>query len=362
MNASATADVHLVQMWVLPDTNGIDPSYEQRDLNDALAGGGLVPVASGQGHDGAVVDPPARRRAARRPARRRRRGDRARRAARARVRRGRRRARSTARRSRPATRRASPTRARPRSSRAPTGAEVLVWATGVSVVAVDWSGRRTGETPPPLDGRSRRRRAPAPRGRAHPRAAGRRARRPRRPRRPGRRRLRLLLLAPPLVPRRARATADAADLWAAAAVDGERWLRECPPPFWGSTGRPRPGRPGAASAGPRRRIAAVGGIRPKSTFQIGGAGSVGTGSVRGFPALARLRAGGFTIWPFDVAATPPVAVEIYPRALTGPVVKRDLAARRRVPRRALSPGSRRATATLRGRRARTRSTPRCRPW
>ncbi|MFI5048099.1 MAG: pirin family protein [Acidimicrobiia bacterium] len=55
VNASATADVHLVQMWVLPDTEGIEPGYEQRDLNEALADGGLVPVASGQGHDGAVA-------------------------------------------------------------------------------------------------------------------------------------------------------------------------------------------------------------------------------------------------------------------------------------------------------------------
>src|SRR3954467_11946789 len=54
MNASATADVHLVQMWVLPDTQGIEPGYEQRDLNDALDDGGLVVVASGQGHEGAV--------------------------------------------------------------------------------------------------------------------------------------------------------------------------------------------------------------------------------------------------------------------------------------------------------------------
>jgi redox-sensitive bicupin YhaK (pirin superfamily) len=54
MNASATADVHLVQMWVLPDTPGIDPGYEQRDLGDALGSGDLVVVASGQGHDGAV--------------------------------------------------------------------------------------------------------------------------------------------------------------------------------------------------------------------------------------------------------------------------------------------------------------------
>ena len=54
LNASATADVHLVQMWVLPDTTGIEPSYEQRDLTDALADGGLVVVASGQGHEGAI--------------------------------------------------------------------------------------------------------------------------------------------------------------------------------------------------------------------------------------------------------------------------------------------------------------------
>jgi quercetin 2,3-dioxygenase len=54
LNASATADVHLVQMWVLPDADGIEPGYEQRDLNDALAAGGLVVVASGQGHDGAI--------------------------------------------------------------------------------------------------------------------------------------------------------------------------------------------------------------------------------------------------------------------------------------------------------------------
>jgi redox-sensitive bicupin YhaK (pirin superfamily) len=55
MNPSATADVHLVQMWVLPDTTGIAPGYEQRDVSDLLEGGGLVPVASGKGHEGAVT-------------------------------------------------------------------------------------------------------------------------------------------------------------------------------------------------------------------------------------------------------------------------------------------------------------------
>ncbi|HVE18201.1 MAG TPA: pirin family protein, partial [Ilumatobacteraceae bacterium] len=54
MNASDTEPVHFVQMWVLPDTPGVDPGYEQRDVNEALATGQLVPIASGKGHEGAV--------------------------------------------------------------------------------------------------------------------------------------------------------------------------------------------------------------------------------------------------------------------------------------------------------------------
>lgn len=55
MNGSATEEVHFVQMWVPPDTEGVAPGYEQRDVNDALAAGGLHPIASGQGHDGAIA-------------------------------------------------------------------------------------------------------------------------------------------------------------------------------------------------------------------------------------------------------------------------------------------------------------------
>jgi redox-sensitive bicupin YhaK (pirin superfamily) len=55
MNASPDEEVHFVQMWVPPDTDGIDPGYEQRDINDALAKGGLHPIASGQGHADAVT-------------------------------------------------------------------------------------------------------------------------------------------------------------------------------------------------------------------------------------------------------------------------------------------------------------------
>lgn len=54
-NASASDDVHLVQMWVLPDRKGVAPGYEQRDIAASLDGGGPVPVASGRGHDGAVT-------------------------------------------------------------------------------------------------------------------------------------------------------------------------------------------------------------------------------------------------------------------------------------------------------------------
>ena len=54
MNNSRADDVHFVQMWVPPDTESIDPGYEQLDINAELARGGLVPIASGQGHDAAI--------------------------------------------------------------------------------------------------------------------------------------------------------------------------------------------------------------------------------------------------------------------------------------------------------------------
>ena len=54
MNASTDEPVHFVQMWVLPDTAGVQPGYEQKDINAALDAGGLVAIASGQGHDTAI--------------------------------------------------------------------------------------------------------------------------------------------------------------------------------------------------------------------------------------------------------------------------------------------------------------------
>ena len=43
--------VHFVQMWVVPDTNGIDPGYQQHDLDPADLAGRLAVVASGMERD-----------------------------------------------------------------------------------------------------------------------------------------------------------------------------------------------------------------------------------------------------------------------------------------------------------------------
>jgi hypothetical protein len=110
------------------------------------------------------------------------------------------------------------------------------------------------------------------------------------------------------------------ELWNCANENGEQWLRACEPPFWGRPGKKCPS--GHKQDGFRQtdRAISVNRISPKSPFQIGGAGAVGTGSIRGMPILARLRQEGFSIWPFDPAHFP-LVVEIYPRLLTGEVNK-----------------------------------------
>lgn len=54
MNPSGLKDVRLVQMWVLPDTESVNPGYEQLDIGSELEKGGLVPVASGRGLQSAI--------------------------------------------------------------------------------------------------------------------------------------------------------------------------------------------------------------------------------------------------------------------------------------------------------------------
>jgi gamma-glutamylcyclotransferase (GGCT)/AIG2-like uncharacterized protein YtfP len=117
---------------------------------------------------------------------------------------------------------------------------------------------------------------------------------------------------------------DATDVWRTVAERGEHWLARPKPPFWRGA-RPEP----SAARTPLRRTEGEGlasrGDAPLSVYQLVGA-QVGTGSLRGMPYLARLRAAGAAIWPFD-APRLPVVVELYPRVFTGLVRKRDANAR-----------------------------------
>lgn len=125
----------------------------------------------------------------------------------------------------------------------------------------------------------------------------------------------------------------AAEFWERVAAEGEGWMRGEKRWFWGRPGVKQPGELGGGSGLGFRRTerAEMGGIvknRPKSPFQIGGAGAVGTGSLRGIPVLRDLQGAGFCVWPFE-AAEMPVVVEIYPRVFTGDMTKSDAGARAR---------------------------------
>ena len=119
---------------------------------------------------------------------------------------------------------------------------------------------------------------------------------------------------------------SALELWRVAEERGEDWLANCAPPFWGRAGSKKD-RCAELYRRTERECQARHGVLPKSVFQIGGAGAVGTGSIRGMPILRQLHDAGFSIWPFDPPRWPRV-VEIYPRIFTGPVRKSDPDARR----------------------------------
>jgi hypothetical protein len=112
---------------------------------------------------------------------------------------------------------------------------------------------------------------------------------------------------------------DGPQMWRLVAERGEAWLRECAHPFWGRPGkRCPPSHRGEHWLGFRATDRATGervGRMPTSPFQIGGAGAVGTGSMRGMPLLLDLQQAGFAVWPFD-APRLPMALEIYPRIFT----------------------------------------------
>ena len=82
------------------------------------------------------------------------------------------------------------------------------------------------------------------------------------------------------------------------------------------------------------RAAKMRGITPKSPFQIGGSGSVGTGSLRAMQMLERLHDAGFRIWPLEASAIDakrplPLLVEMYTRLMTGAVAKSNPGSRRK---------------------------------
>jgi hypothetical protein len=103
------------------------------------------------------------------------------------------------------------------------------------------------------------------------------------------------------------------------------WMNLPEPPFWTT-------REGHALQGGRQPFRRTElelrspGISPKSAFQLVGAGQVGRGSLYGMKALHRLAAAGFHVWPFEPASFP-LVVEIFPRVLTGPLVKSSALAR-----------------------------------
>jgi len=141
------------------------------------------------------------------------------------------------------------------------------------------------------------------------------------------------------------------DFWRhVAAGQGERWLStdaERDPRFWGRPHQRPPifCGPGYCNmfrrtemenkieqslpGGDPERAAKMFGITPKSPFQIGGSGSVGTGSLRAMPWLLHLWKHGFRVWPFEGAdPNRPLLVEMYTRLLTGAVKKSNPVARR----------------------------------
>jgi hypothetical protein len=118
---------------------------------------------------------------------------------------------------------------------------------------------------------------------------------------------------------------NAPAFWHRMTLLGEQWLSACEPPFWGRPGKKKSLLPEDFRV-TEKEVPATRGIRPKSVFQIGGAGAVGTGSIRGMPVLNQLRGAGFSVWPFDAHGLPKV-IEIYPRLFTPGVNKSNFQAR-----------------------------------
>ncbi|MEL6927836.1 MAG: pirin family protein [Cyanobacteria bacterium J06600_6] len=54
-NASNTNPVHFLQIWIMPNENNLEPSYEEKNFSSAIANNKLVLVGSAEGRDGSVT-------------------------------------------------------------------------------------------------------------------------------------------------------------------------------------------------------------------------------------------------------------------------------------------------------------------
>lgn len=54
-NASADEPVHFLQIWIIPESRGLEPSYEQKNFSDDDKRGVLKLVGSGDGREGSVI-------------------------------------------------------------------------------------------------------------------------------------------------------------------------------------------------------------------------------------------------------------------------------------------------------------------
>ncbi|MEN9566356.1 MAG: hypothetical protein RLZZ69_1552 [Cyanobacteriota bacterium] len=54
-NASDTNLVHFLQIWILPDTTGLEPSYEEKNFSSEIQQGKLTLVGSRDGRDGSIT-------------------------------------------------------------------------------------------------------------------------------------------------------------------------------------------------------------------------------------------------------------------------------------------------------------------
>jgi quercetin 2,3-dioxygenase len=54
-NASSTAPVHFLQIWIIPEQKGLTPGYEQKAFNDAEKRGKLRLIGSRDGRDGSMT-------------------------------------------------------------------------------------------------------------------------------------------------------------------------------------------------------------------------------------------------------------------------------------------------------------------